>query len=88
MKVKPGTFVTIKFQASGKGKVQFGYFTYTDYGYGGFKVVSKNVNLTPEMKQNGLMFQITDPNIKQIRPLISVMKDSSVKIMDYQIEIK
>ena len=88
VKVKPGTFVTIRFKASGKGKASFGFFSYTDYGYGGFKVVSKPVDLTPEMKQNGIMFQITDPKVKQIRPLIIMPKDSEVKIFDYQIDIK
>ena len=88
VKVKPGTFVTIRFKASGKGTAGFGFFSYTDYGYGGFKVVSKTVNLTPEMKQNGIMFQITDPKVKQIRPLLIVPKGSEIKISDYQIDIK
>jgi uncharacterized cupredoxin-like copper-binding protein len=88
IKVNTGSFVTIRFKASGKGKASFGFFSYTDYGYGGFKVVSKPVNLTPEMKQNGIMFQITDPKVKQIRPLLIVPKDSEVKISDYQLDIR
>jgi plastocyanin len=88
IKVKPGTFVTIKFKTSGKGKASFGFFSYTDYKYGGFKVVSKPVVLTSDLKQNGIMFQITDKNVKQIRPLLIVPNGSELKVFDYQIEIK
>ena len=88
LKVKTGDTVIVKCKFSGKGQIKLGYLSYTDYGYGGLNNAGTYVKVKPGMQECMLRFQIKDPSIKQIRPMMMVLKDTEAKITDYQIQIK
>ena len=88
LKVKTGDTVVVKCKFSGKGQIKLGYLSYTDYGYGGLNNTGTYVKVKPGIQECILRFQIKDPSIKQIRPMMMVLKDTEAKITDYQIQIK